>query len=118
MSYQGWKNYETWAVKLWLDNEEPTYRYWREAAEEAWNEAEADDVFTRSENARGALARRLKDDLDDNADETFPVLEKLNGTMYADLLNAALSEVEWHELANDMLEEEDGYEDKTFSWDG
>jgi len=31
--YNGWTNYETWAVKLWMDNEEPSYRYWRERAE-------------------------------------------------------------------------------------
>ena len=25
MSYNGWTNYETWAVKLWMDNEEGSY---------------------------------------------------------------------------------------------
>ena len=24
-TYNGWKNYETWNVKLWLDNEQGTY---------------------------------------------------------------------------------------------
>ena len=24
--YNGWKNYETWNVNLWLDNDEPMYR--------------------------------------------------------------------------------------------
>lgn len=24
--YNGWKNWETWNVNLWIDNEEPTYR--------------------------------------------------------------------------------------------
>lgn len=28
--YQGWTNYETWAVKLWMDNEEPSYLHWKE----------------------------------------------------------------------------------------
>lgn len=25
-TYEGWKNYETWNVSLWLNNEEPMYR--------------------------------------------------------------------------------------------
>lgn len=25
-TYNGWKNWETWAAGLWLDNEEPNYR--------------------------------------------------------------------------------------------
>lgn len=24
--YNGWKNWETWQINLWLDNEEPLYR--------------------------------------------------------------------------------------------
>ncbi len=24
--YNGWTNWETWQVNLWIDNEEPTYR--------------------------------------------------------------------------------------------
>jgi len=26
MAYNGWTNYETWNINLWLDNEEPLYR--------------------------------------------------------------------------------------------
>ena len=26
MSYNGWKNYETWNVALWVGNDEPVYR--------------------------------------------------------------------------------------------
>ena len=31
MSYQGWTNYETWNIALWVGNEEPTYRAMCEA---------------------------------------------------------------------------------------
>ena len=27
MSYNGWANYETWNVALWMDNEETSYQY-------------------------------------------------------------------------------------------
>jgi hypothetical protein len=33
--YNGWKNYETWNLKLWLDNDQDTYHYWQHAAREA-----------------------------------------------------------------------------------
>lgn len=32
--YQGWKNYETWAVALWMGNDSGSYDYWNETAEE------------------------------------------------------------------------------------
>jgi hypothetical protein len=28
MAYNGWPNYETWNVMLWLDNDEPMYRFY------------------------------------------------------------------------------------------
>ena len=30
--YNGHANYETWATCLWLDNDEGSYRHWRETA--------------------------------------------------------------------------------------
>lgn len=38
--YNGWTNYETWNVALWLDNEEGSYNYWRETAQEIYDESE------------------------------------------------------------------------------
>lgn len=32
--YNGWKNYQTWNVALWLDNDEPTYRMMQEYLKE------------------------------------------------------------------------------------
>jgi len=37
--YNGWTNYETWVVNLWLANEEPSYREWRGQAQECAEEA-------------------------------------------------------------------------------
>jgi hypothetical protein len=45
------------------------------------------------------LASQLKDQFEENAPE-------LSGC-YADLLNAALSEVNWHEIAENLLSEVD-----------
>ena len=37
--YNGWTNYETWNVKLWMDNDESTYHYWQEQTDELWKRA-------------------------------------------------------------------------------
>jgi hypothetical protein len=104
-TYNGWTNYETWAVKLWMDNDRGSYNYWREAIEEAWfstADKHPNEFMDRSSNARTLLADRLKDEHDSQSDH--PVFEAANGTVYADLLNAALSEVDWREIANSLLE--------------
>jgi hypothetical protein len=103
-SYNGWSNYETWNVNLWLTNDEGTYGYWTEAAQEAWNDAEADDSFTREEVATLALADRMKAEIEESVPD-------LGASMFADLLNAAIGEVDWHEIAKSWLDEADKTEE-------
>jgi len=98
-TYNGWTNYETWNVKLWIDNEEGSYRYWQEATREVWNAAEATETWTRKESAAFALAKRLKDEFEAGN----PVAEQ--ASVWADLMGAALSEVNWHEIVNAMIED-------------
>jgi hypothetical protein len=95
--YQGWTNYETWAVNLWLGNEQVSSNYWNEAAQKTYDTTEASKHLTRIEEATIALAEILKTEIE----EASPELE--NG-LYADLLNAALSEVNWREIAGAYLE--------------
>ena len=64
---------------------------------EAWDDAEADSVFTRSENARFALATSLQ-----NWAEEF-VFEGVPASLTMDLLNHALGGVAWQELADTWL---------------
>jgi len=113
--YNGWTNYETWAVKLWMDNDEGSYRYWQNVTREVWDEAEdkrPNQFMDRSENARSQLAERLKDEHDDQSEH--PVFAAANGTVYADLLNAALSEVNWHEIADSLLTDQEYDEDEKY----
>jgi hypothetical protein len=93
--YQGWSNYETWCVKLWIDNEEGSHLYWGERARERYEESKEENDELHA--ARCALADELKEAFEDAAPE-------LQG-MWADLLNAALSEVNWYEMAGSMLED-------------
>ena len=78
MSYNGWKNYETWNVALWIDNEEGSYEERRNMAQCA--------------RSVGEYAQKLKEWVEEMAPD-------LGASMFADLLGAALSEVDWHEIA-------------------
>lgn len=102
--YNGWTNYETWNVKLWLDNEQSTQEMCAEYAREAWSNAEGNRYSSRSQVARAALSESIKAFVEDNA----PQVE----SMYADLLNAAMSEVNYREIANSFLEEMEPQEDE------
>lgn len=103
--YNGWTNYETWVVNLWMDNDAGS-DYWREQAEEALRNpgAYAEKYLTRKESATLALADSIKATHEEAQPEVTGV--------FADLINAAMSEVNWHEIAehyvNDAAEETEG----------
>jgi hypothetical protein len=102
-TYNGWTNYETWCVALWLDNEQGSYHYWREQAEEHWKNAPSCEqvrkgIWTREEAAKFNLADQLRDEIRENA----PLQE---ASMYSDLLTSALDEVNWNEIAGNWLED-------------
>ena len=99
-TYNGWKNYETWVTKLWMDNDQGSSEYYNELATNTYKHAKA-DTFTKLENARLLIMNTLKDEYEENVPQTTGV--------YADLLNASLSEIDWYEIAeallSDVLEE-------------
>ena len=88
-TYNGWTNYETWAVALWLDNDSGSYEYWRERA-----------TFWANEPSRLNACYYLSDEIEEHIKENSP----LETGMYADLLGAALCEVHWLSIAEHMLE--------------
>ncbi len=111
-TYNGWTNYETWAVALWIDNEAGSYETAREATREHWDDAADPETRNRwitqsqSQYARYRLAEWIKAHVEEFAPD-------LGASLYADLLTAALSEVEWASIADHWLSEIDGYVAKT-----
>ena len=150
--YNGWTNYETWIVKLWMDNEEGTHLYFREQAEQAFKDDPdkyiidhekygqqdefnslgeareglrdfgadfADTTLTeRWQEGKGEILnvcgevvghidqdndriRTLARIIEDSHEESLPKLEGFA----ADLMSSALSEVNWEEIANSLLED-------------
>lgn len=100
--YNGWFNYETWLANLWITNEQSSSEFWEERARFAYDVAEDCARFSREENAALTLADHLKEYYDDNMHEMG--VPELKG-LYADLLNAALSEINWHEIAVHFIED-------------
>lgn len=91
MSYNGWKNYETWLVNLWLDND-GTSEYLRERVREEYETREDFD------------AHQFGKVISEYVEEVY--LEPAgNEGMLADLVNAALSEVDWQEIASHYEED-------------
>jgi hypothetical protein len=95
--YSGWSNYETWAVKLWLDNDEGSYTYMAERAAEVLAD-NTDDGKVDDDGFKRDFADYLKGYHEEEAPD-------LSGSVFSDLLNAALSEVDWYEIAAAYLEE-------------
>lgn len=96
-TYNGWTNWETWIVNLWMDNDQKLYEYYGEMAR-----AEV------SKNKKSATFK-LSLALDKQFDEWMPEVEG----PYHDLLNGAVREVNWHEIARHLVErveEEENYD--------
>lgn len=105
--YNGWKNYPTWAVNLWLSNDEGLYAWTLEAVEDEYKDASnclnvRDGIWTLDEARRFNTADRLREmveELPHMSDETFPT-----SGIPADLYGWALGQVDWTEIADAWIE--------------
>jgi len=99
--YNGYKNYETWAVVYWLVSERESYCYWCEAAE---NIKKMGTICWRVRNGplntlndpRECLSKRLEDELSEGITEP-------PWGLHIDLIASALSRVDWGEVADEFL---------------
>ena len=82
--YNGWTNYETWNVALWLDNEQGSHFYFVERAK-----------------ALDTDAAQLASEIEESVKESAP---ELGASTYADLLGAVMSSVNWYAIAESFCE--------------
>jgi hypothetical protein len=84
-TYNGWKNRETWCISLWLDNEEPTYRWLHDLV------------------AGPGTDYHKANTLRDMVEGENPLAD--SASVYSDLLGAALGRVDWLEIIENHKEE-------------
>ena len=101
-TYNGWTNYETWAVAIWLDSDQSNYRYWCDQAQRRREQAPTcqqvlEGTWNPENAAKYNLADQLKEEINTGAPDVFQ-------GAYSDLLSAALGEVNWDEIAAHYLE--------------
>ncbi len=81
--YNGWSNYETWLVSLWLNNEECYYH----ELQDILRDYEGQERIEELEQACRFIVERHDDT-----------------GLRADLINAVLSRVNWQEIVENNLE--------------
>jgi hypothetical protein len=103
-AHDGHANRETWCVSMWLHGEEPLYRRTLALARLAARDAPLDEyvssgIWSVEQTARFRLADTLKRWVCDT------LAPDLGASFASDLLTGALSEVVWHDIAEDFLGE-------------
>lgn len=100
---QGYANRETWAVCLWIDNDEGTQaEAARMAAEARYNVSDDENVEKGVWTPEEAERFNLGDELKDWIEEGMPELEA--ATMASGLLGGALARVDWDKVARHYLD--------------
>ena len=88
--YNGWRNYETWAVNLWLTNDPFCY-------EQLMSIVQNPDTLGEQSTALREWIRHDQGDMADNAEPGV-------AGMYVDLLASAFDMVNWNEIIQNKQE--------------
>ncbi len=88
-TYNGWTNYETWLVNLWIQNDEDLYSQLHDMV------VTVDTLFAAKEVLQACM---------DNEYDMY--IERNPHGLFQDLIKGALSEVNWYEIAKNWRDEE------------
>ena len=111
-TYNGWTNYATWGVALVLSNDRSTYDETREYAAEYRRNAPTDDrvregIWTAGQCERFMLADRLREDVELMCEDATEGADETPQLMTRQIISASLADVDWHEIAVNILSELD-----------
>ena len=84
--YNGWTNYETWLVNLWLDNDGSSETL-REMAESTYD--------TKADFNEYSFSKIVREYVEETYADSIP-----ESGMISDLVGAAFSSVNWQEIAS------------------
>lgn len=90
-NYNGWTNYETWCVNLWISNDQGQADYFQAVARSIIEKYKEDRAYTLSKTLQAYF------------DNENPLS---NASVWTDLLGKALSNVCWYEIAKGMIDSE------------
>ena len=91
--YNGWSNYETWLVNGWFESCEHGYGMLRQFAKDS---IRCTELHGRDRDHAVYECSKM---IQNEVEERMPELDG----MFADLLNSALSEVAWYEIAEHIV---------------
>lgn len=102
-SHVGSANYATWCIHRWLTTDEALSQQCRELTAMVSDAAVHsslvfDGIWTTAEAARNLLADALRE----LVGELNPMAEQ--ATPFADLIDTALGQIDWHEIADEFLQ--------------
>lgn len=115
--YNGYANYFTWAVALWLDNDQGSTEYWIERAAEVLEDNQTmpeslSDIISPEEwtegRIRNASVHGLAEEMAEEISDVGPgsgsgICEDMPG-MYADLFTAVFDFIDWREIAGHYID--------------